>query len=186
MGNATNKSVLYSSARKEMQTGDLLMWRSERITSFFGFILFLYQKIFKATYIHVGMVVSLGDRKFILEATPPVVRLHPISMLDDFYWIKTKIASNPNHIDMLIKNLGKPYDIFDFFMGLLGLGNNKENYYCSELAAEFYRYIGYIQGEDLNNVGSTPDTITEAVLKASGLPEPIYVNNDKGNLNHAV
>lgn len=186
MGTNTAKNVLYSVARKEMQTGDLLLWKKEKITSFFSLILVLYQKIFKATYIHVGMVVVLGDRRFILEATPPVVRLYPISMLDDFYWIKTNIANNPSHIDVLLKNIGKPYSIIDFFTGLLGIGGSSNDYYCSEQAAEFYRYIGYVQGEDIDNVGKTPDSIAEAVLKASGHMEPTYVNNDKGNLNHAV
>lgn len=39
---------------------------------------------------HVGIVIKLGNRCFVMEATPPVVRLYPLSKLESFYVIKSR------------------------------------------------------------------------------------------------
>lgn len=170
---------LYSKKRNEIKTGDLLAWKTTRINSFFDFILFLYQKILKAEYTHVGMVVKEGGRIFIMEATPPVVRLFPVSMTEDFYIIHTNIEPKSSHVDVLLKDIGKKYGIMDLIRSILKLGNNTSEYYCSELASHFYNEIGYINNED---AGLTPDSIIKEIVKASG-NEPIFIKNDRGNLN---
>lgn len=172
-------TVLYSEIRNELKTGDLLAWKTLRISSFFDFILFIYQKILKAEYTHVGIVIKEGERYFIVEATPPVVRLYPISLTEDFYYIPVNIEAKSSQVDGLLRILGKKYSILDFIRSLFKISNNPSEYYCSELAGTFYNEIGYIDDID---AGLTPDSIVKAVANVSSV-KPIFVKNDRGNLN---
>lgn len=170
---------LYSKVRQELKTGDLLAWKTTKINSFFDFVLFLYQKILKAEYTHVGIVVKEGNRFFLIEATPPVVRLFPVSLCDDFYHFPLNIDYKSTQIDFLLRTIGKKYSLIDLIRSILKLGDNTSEYYCSELAGRFYNDIGYINDEE---AGITPDKIIEAVAKKNNVT-PIFVKIDKGNLN---
>jgi len=171
--------VLYSDIKKEIQTGDLLAWETTSINGFFDFLLFLYQKIFKARFTHVGVAVRINGRVFMVDATPPMVRLFPVSMTRDFYLIKTNIKATEKHIDILLSRLGNRYSLLDMIRGILNFKKDDTKDYCSDLVGDFYNQIGYINDE---NAGRTPDTIVEAIIKASG-SEPIFVKIDRGNLN---
>jgi len=170
---------LYSAIKKDMRTGDLIAWKSIKINSFSDFVLYLYQKICKVSYLHVGVIYKEGDRHFMVEATPPVVRLFPISMTtDNFFYIPCNIKENDKHKDILLRNIGKSYGIVDFVRAVIGLGTSDKEYYCSELADDFYRNIGYIKAD---NAGKSPDTIVRAVLESSKT-DPVEVMVDRGNL----
>lgn len=172
-------TTLLSQIQTELRTGDLLAWKTTKIDSLFDFVLFLYQKTFKADFTHVAIVVIIGDRRFIVEATPPVVRLYPISMCDDFYLVKTDLTLDSRHYDRLLKNLGKPYGLLDYFKGVFGIGSSEDSFYCSELSGNFYNNIGYIIDDEASH---TPHALVKAVLKKSK-HEMIFVRNDRGNLH---
>ena len=172
-------TVLYSKMRNEIKTGDLIAYDTEEIDSFFGFVLYLYQKILKAKYTHVGIAVRMGGRVFIVEATPPEVRLVPLAMCGDFYHIKTNMSvSEQGMTSNLFSHLGKKYSLFDLLKSKIGFANDNSDLYCSELAGDFYNTFGYITDR---KAGATPDSIVEAVLERSG-SSPIKVVIDKGNL----
>lgn len=172
-------SVLYSKLRSEIKTGDLIAYDTEEIDSFFGSVLYFYQKILKARYTHVGVAVRLNNRVFLLEATPPQVRLVPLPMCGDFYLIKTDLEADENKmLSVLVSYLGRSYSLLDLLKAKLKITNNPSDLYCSELAQEFYNMFGYLPNR---RAGETPDTIVDAVVKRSG-NQPIKVIIDKGNL----
>lgn len=185
-------TVLYSKVRHEIQTGDLLAWRTTKINSFISLVLFLYQKIFKAKFSHVGVAVRVADRIFIVEAVPPVVHVVPLSQEGTFYWIPAGMTNTAGErftqlplgadegamIQHLLSTVGKPYSLVDFFKGLLKLGNSVSDYYCSEQAGEFYNSFGRLTNED---AGDHPDRLVDELVKAVGI-EPIEVFMDKGNI----
>lgn len=168
---------LYSDVRDEIRTGDLLAWEITKISSIFDFILILYQKIFKVKFSHVAIAVRLDDRVLIVEATPPRVRIFPVSMCDDFYLIKTNMPNNPKYLNHLFKHLGKKYSLFDLIKGMLGFKNDENNFYCSELAHDFYKAFGLLTDE---SSGITPQALVDKVVNITG-NEPIFVSIDKGN-----
>lgn len=172
-------AVLYSQIRSELKTGDLIAWNTSEIDSVFGLVLYLYQKILKANYTHVGMVVRTGGRVFLLEATPPQVRLIPLRMTSDFHWIKTDVKADPElQINFLLGHLGKKYSILDLIKILLKLGRSNDDYYCSELAGRFYNEFGFITDRQ---IGFTPDSLVKAVLdRTQGAPVEVCL--DKANL----
>lgn len=172
-------TILYSEMRNEIKTGDLIAYDTEEISSFFSFVLFLYQKILKAKYTHVGIAVNLGGRIFLVEATPPEVRLIPLSMCGNFYHIKTNMTtSQDSMLSNLFSHLGKKYSLMDLAKSVIGFSNDPSDQYCSELAGDFYNQFGYLVDR---KAGQTPDSIVEAVLERSG-STPVYVVIDKGNL----
>lgn len=171
--------TLYSEIRGNIKTGDLLIWETTKIRSFIDFVLYLYQKIFKAEFTHVGVAVVLGNRLLIVEATPPVVRLHPVSLLDDFYLLKTNIRTKSKHLDILFEHLGKKYSLLDLVKFLFKLRNNDNNFYCSELASKYYNEVGLIHNHD---AGLTPDSLIKEVKKATS-NIITFVKIDRGNIN---
>jgi len=172
-------SVLYSKLRSEIKTGDLIAYDTEEIDSFFGSVLYFYQKILKARYTHVGIAVRLNNRVFIVEATPPEVRLIPLPMCGDFYYIKTDLEANEDSmLSTLFSYLGRPYSLLDLVKAKFKLTSNPSDLYCSELAQEFYNMFGYLSNR---KAGETPDRIVEEVVRRSG-SEPVKVIIDKGNL----
>jgi len=170
--------TLYSDIRKSLKTGDLVIWDTRKVGDIFDFILFLYQKIFKAKYTHMGVVVKIGDRYFIVEATPPKVRIWPLSKCRDFYLLKLDIPEKRTHLDSLLRRVGIKYSLLDMARSIFRLSNNPDADYCSDLANNFYNEIGFMDDED---AGRSPDSLVEALIKVSG-NEPFYVKNDRGNL----
>lgn len=171
-------SELYSKVRQTIQTGDLVAWRITKIKGFFSFLLILYQKIFNARYSHVGVVAKLGDRLFVIEATPPVVRLYPLSLMNDFDLYKLNIEDKSQHLDILFKNIGKPYSLLDFISSHFSFRNTNTEFYCSELAGSFYEEIGFLHDED---AGITPDNLIRTIRKRLEVT-PLSVQIDRGNL----
>lgn len=168
---------LYSEIRDNLKTGDLLVWKFSKIENIFDFLLYLYHKLFKATYIHVGIVVKLGNRNFVIEATPPISRLYPISLCRDFYLIQTNINTTEFNVNLLLSKIGIKYSILDYIRSIFKFKNSTTEDYCSDLASTFYNQIGYINDD---NIGKTPDTLVKAITKITN-KEPIFIKVDRGN-----
>ena len=176
-------SVRYSEIRDTLKTGDLVSWKAGKVDSFFTAILKIYQKILKPKSVHVGIVFVVGGRTFIVEARPPVVRIYPLSRMEDFYLIRTNIPDDKANVDFLLQEVGVEYGILDLIRGLLFAdGKNNKELYCSELASIYYEHIGTLDVNKFPEAWRTPDNLIEAVCDATG-SSPIYVEIDKGNLN---
>lgn len=176
-------SVRYSEIRDTLKTGDLVSWKAGKVDSFFTAILKIYQKILKPKSVHVGIVFVVGGRTFIVEARPPVVRIYPLSRMEDFYLIRTNIPDDKANVDFLLQEVGVEYGILDLIRGLLFAdGKNNKELYCSELASIYYEDIGTLDVNKFPEAWRTPDNLIEAVCDATG-SSPIYVEIDKGNLN---
>lgn len=171
--------MLYSEIRNKLKSGDLLIWEIKRINSFIDFILVIYQKIFKTKYSHVGIVLKYGNRVFCLEATPPVVRLIPLSLLDDFEYIPLNIKWKSSYDKISLEHIGKKYSIFNLIKDILGIKADKNELYCSMLVSNIYKEIGILEDD---YKGTTPKELVEEIKNITSL-EPISVYIDRGNLN---
>lgn len=176
----------YSEIHNELRTGDYVCWRVNKIRSFFTFILYLYQKFFKATYSHVGVVVKMGGRVFLVEATYPKVRIIPLHMLNSFYVYKLGIPEKESHIDYLLRHIGKSYSLFDMVKNMFSMETSADELYCSELAFDFYETIGYFEASsgEFDDEITTPDGLTKMVIEHSNVVAE-FVKIDKGNIDYA-
>ena len=172
-------ALLYSKINKDFKTGDLVIWDSESYSNFFEFVLFLYQKILGARYTHVGVVMVSGGRTYVVEATPPRVRIFPLRECEDFYIIPINMSQDPEKLEnFLTEKVGFKYSLLDLAKSVLGIANSKKDYYCSELACDFYCHFGYIADR---KAGFVPDTLINAVARVAN-KEPEKVIIDLGNL----
>lgn len=178
------KYFFYSEVANDIQTGDLLAWRINKITSIFTFLLYFYQVFFKATYSHTAIAVRLGDQVFAVEATSPTVRMMPLWMLGNFYLYRANVQERKNNVHTLLKHLGKNYSLFDMIKNMFQFGTSDEELYCAEQCHNFYEEIGYfvdVIDEDEDDI-ITPDKVVKKVVKQSGAVAE-YIRIDKGNIH---
>lgn len=176
----------YSEIVNELQTGDLICWRVNNFNNFFTFILFLYHKLFKATYSHVAVVLRLGDRVFAVEAVHPKVRIIPLHMLKNFYVYRLGLTPRKSFIDILLRHIGKDYSLFDMLKSMFAFRTDTDQLYCSELAYDFYDSVGFFEVtlDEFDEAISTPDNLVQMVMeKAKVVAE--FVKIDKGNIDYA-
>lgn len=171
---------LLSEYKHKIKTGDLLAFKVRRYGSITSFFLWLYHKIFRVNFSHVGIAVRLGERVFMVEAISPRVAITPISKVREFYLIPTELkATEKTQIDFLINFVEVKYSLKDLITYYLGMDVSDDTIYCSELASAFYFHVGYLHERES---GHTPEKIVNAVLKRSGVEEPIHIVTDRGNL----
>lgn len=173
---------LLSDIKDQIKTGDLLAFTVRRYGTITSFALWLYQKIRKVTYSHVGIAVRLGDRLFIVEAVSPRVTITPISKVKEFYLIPTTTeekATEEAQIGFLMDFVEVKYSLVDMFTHYLGMESSDRRVYCSELCSAFYYHVGYLHERES---GHTPQLLVEAVMKRAGIDKPIHVVTDRGNL----
>lgn len=176
-------SVRYSEIRDTLKTGDLVSWKAGKVNSLFSAVLKIYQKILKPKSVHVGIVLVIGGRVFVVEARPPQIRIYPLSRMENFYLIRTNIPEDKNDVDLLLTEIGVEYGLFDLVRGIVFAdGKNNKEMYCSELASIYYEDVGTLDVNKFPEAWRTPDNLIEAVCDATG-SSPIYVEIDKGNLN---
>lgn len=176
-------SVRYSDIRDSLRTGDLVSWKAGKVNSFFTAILKIYQKILKPKSVHVGIVFVVGGRTFVVEARPPVVRIYPLSRMEDFYLIRTNIPDDKANVDFLLQEVGVEYGILDLIRGLLFAdGKNNKQQYCSELGSLYYEVVNILDSSKYDEAWRTPDNLIEAMCEITG-SDPIHVKIDRGNLN---
>ena len=168
----------YSEVRDYIKSGDILVWEIKRIGSITDALLYVYQKIYKTKHSHVGIAVKIGGRLFCLEATPPVVRLIPISMLPDFSWLKNGINWKENYYDTIFKHIGKPYSLIDYLKNLCSIETSSDDFYCSEFVANCLKDLGVIEDE---SVGINPMVLVN-YLEEKLDTKLVNVSVDRGNL----
>lgn len=154
------QEVVYCDYRNKIKSGDLLAWDKGRK----GFIAGLLMKIVKlatgSKYCHVGIAWKSGGRLFVIEATPPAVRLTPLSVIKSFYHIPMKIRWLSKYNDYLLDKIGLKYSIKDCIRAYFGkLSPDNDEYQCAELACEFYKSIGIDLGESYE-----PGILVKAVI----------------------
>ena len=174
------KTVLLSEVIDDIKTGDLLAFGVRRYSTVTSLILKAYQEFTNSQYSHVGIALRIGDRILMVEATPPRVAITPIYKLEDFHLVPAEVKA-PEHksVEWLFDKVGNKYSLFDMFVHYLGFDYRKNSGYCSELAAAYYKHVGYLKSRDY---GHTPDKIVKALLAKACMEEPIKIISDRGNL----
>lgn len=172
---------LYSEIRSAIRTGDLVSWDAGKVSSFFGAVLWLYQKILRTKSVHTGIVVEIGGRLFVAEARPPAVRLFPLSKMDDFWLLNLDLEEREEDYDLLLKDMGVPYGYLDLFKGVLGFKNSSKELYCSEQCTKFYVERGYFPEDVYDEAAQIPDNLVEVAERISG-KKFVFVHIDHENL----
>lgn len=143
-------TTTYREIRDELKSGDIIVSCKGNMQTFNGFISLFIRIVTASSYSHVGVVVKLGNRCFVVEATPPVVRLYPLSKLDSFYVIKMEQALSKDDENRLFEYVGMPYSdwnsVVSYFTGK-PLANGKLQ--CAQLVSSFYDWPNLLRPEQI-------------------------------------
>lgn len=126
--------MLYSQARSQIKSGDLLAWRGR------GPIAWLIRTVTGGSWTHVGVAWWLHGRLFILEAKEGSgVQIRAASAAFPFDWLALGFDWSEKVEQFALSRLGKPYSYIDALQAGLGFPLTQEGYICSEYAAELFR-----------------------------------------------
>jgi hypothetical protein len=145
------KLDIYLEHRGEMQTGDLLLWKSRSII---GALIRFFSR---GDFNHAGLVLkleefaNLKDRRWTLEAMESGIVLHLLSRRlqaydGEIWWYPLKDMFDYCRDDIgswSIEKVGTPYDYGSLFKNALGrVSADAKSFFCSEYAFMAYRDNG--------------------------------------------
>lgn len=165
----------YKEERYRMRSGDLLAWDKGRGSILSTLTTSTIQLFTGSRYGHVGVVWTFAGRVFVIEASPPAVRLTPVSTINEFFYIPTRLRWRRTYEEFLLSKIGLNYSIMDCIRAYLGILNTKDNdsYQCAELACEFYKLTGILK-DNRYEPGLLVDAIIE--LRKS---QPLLISSKK-------
>lgn len=156
----------YNDYRDNIRSGDLLAWARtpSDISKWKKFVIWAICKALRSPYYHVAIAWRVGDRLFLIEATPPVCRIDALSRRGGFLHIPVGIDISTKDDKKLLSYIGKPYSIIEAALVPLKIKPRKNSlWYCSELCRDFYKYKG------LNIEGFSPEDIVNSVIIEAGV-----------------
>lgn len=168
-------SVLnYRDVRDTIQTGDVLVWKKDRLSFLSNLFLKLIRFFTLSEFAHTAVAWRVGDRLFAIEATQPFVRIIPISAYDEFYHIPLKLTDvKESSINFLLEQVGRLYSLKGALRAYLDLPLDYADnaWQCAELTGEF------LKKEGIEVEGTTPSDLVEDLLLAGYSIELIKSRN---------
>ena len=154
-------TYLYPDIRDTIQTGDILVWKKDRLSFTSNLFLKGVRLFTLSEFAHVAVAWRVGSRLFAIEATQPYVRIFPISGYDEFYHIPLGIQQvKEENLNFLLDQVGKDYSLLGALRAYLDLPlDHFDNaWQCAELSGEFLRKEGF------EITGTTPSDLVEDLL----------------------
>lgn len=150
----------YQDKRSEIRSGDLLAWSVSSLRGIDNVAPNVIRLFTRSEYNHVGIAWVVGDRVFVIEATPPMVRIFPLAKLVPFYHIPMEIEWKPDYENYLLSKVGDKYSIWQAIRSYFGKPDKDDRWQCAEFAASFYDLVK--SGVVFDKI--TPAGVVEAIL----------------------
>lgn len=162
--NQQMQTVSYDRAGEVIQSGDLLIWSKNTISTISNAVLELIRIATLSDYAHVGIAWKVSGRLFVIEATMPSIHIAPVSALEEFYFLNMGIDFTSEAQDWLLSKVGLKYSIDDALRAMVGKTCEADDrWQCAELANKFYKSVGRDFGE-----AYTPGQLVSAAVEVSG------------------
>ena len=161
MSQRNSCTLNYTDARPNIQTGDILIWKKDRLSFLSNLFLKIVRIFTLSEFAHVAVAWRVGPRLFAIEATQPFVRIFPVSEYDDFYHIPLKIQDvKEESLNFLLNQVGCRYSFKDAIKAYfkMPISYNSGVWECASLAGEFLRK----EGLDITAV--TPSDLVDELL----------------------
>lgn len=159
----------YSTIRGTIQSGDIIAWSTQTWNSLSDIENHIIQFATNSIYNHIGVAWVVAGRVLLIEATPPLVRIFPLSKQLPFYWIPCGYKYwNANIEEYLLSRVGEEYSYMEAIAGYFNaLVTGEDEYWqCSELTNKVLTMGGIFKP---NEVKSTPADNVE-YLELMGFP----------------
>ena len=157
----TTHSLCYQDIRESIQTGDVLVWKKDRLSFMSNLFLKGIRFFTMSEFAHVAVAWRVGSRLFAIEATQPFVRIFPISGYDEFYHIPLNLTNiEEDDLSFLLSQVGRTYSLKGAIRAYLDipLDYTDNAWQCAELTGEFLRRVG------IEVTGTTPSDLVEDLL----------------------
>lgn len=158
--------MLYSEVRPAIETGDLLAWRHEGWGSLYDLQIQIVRMATRSEYSHVGLAWKVGGRLFCLEAVGSGIRIMPLSLLGDFYFIPMLIEEDKFAIEFALSKVGEKYSKWQAITSFFGKVKEDGRWQCAEYVNRVLEESGFSIGE--RNL--TPSKVVEAVQELYQTP----------------
>lgn len=152
----------YDETRLNIQSGDLLAWSTRGCKSMRDLQLNIVRAFTRSEYDHVAIAWVVGGRVFVIEATPPLVRIYPLAKLTPFYHVPMDIAWKPEYDEYLLAKVGEKYSVWQAIVSYFTKPRVDREWQCAELVVDFWDNIGLCLECDI-----TPSGVVEVALDYS-------------------
>lgn len=152
----------YSQYREKIQSGDLIATSGGGKGWVRKLELNIIQSFTQSQFDHIGIAYREGDRVFLIEATPPEVRIGPLSNQLPFYHIAMNIEWQEAYTKYLFAKLGQRYSSWQALVSYFRKPEKDKAWQCAELVNDFYKKIK-VSG----NFGYTPVSVIDECLRVS-------------------
>ena len=152
----------YADFRENIVSGDLLAWTHKGWNSWYNFQIQMVRAFTQSEYSHVGIAWATGRRVFVLEAVVPFVRIYPLSMCENFYYIGMHKELSEEAEEFALSQIGELYSkimCFKAFFGMITKGDSGR-WQCAKYANEVLRANGIDYGNNF-----TPTSLVQAALE---------------------
>lgn len=149
--------MMYRDARPLIKSGDLIAFRRSYWRSWHGIKVNLARWLTASHYSHVAIAWCVSGRVFALEAVKPVLRIHPLSDLGDFFLLPMDAQWRRATEHYALAGIGTRYSeilALKAFFGPLPDGNIEQ---CAAYVREILKREGINLG-----ARSTPDAVVMA------------------------
>lgn len=161
-------ALLYKDVRHEFKSGDLIALSHDQWGSWYDLQVQAVRVFTQSEYAHVGLVLVLGGRVWVVESVTPVVRIVPLSLFadDGFYHIPTDTPMCEEEERFALAQVGKgQYSKWQAVLAQLKrleIGADSL-WQCAELFIVARRISGANYGSR-----ATPSAVVRAALSAPG------------------
>lgn len=152
----------YAAIRNQIRSGDLIALTHTKWWSWRDLQIQAVRLFTESRFSHVGLAFVVGGRVWMIESVEPVVRMIPLSNLEEgFYWAPSNTSMCDAEIEFALALVGKGrYSKWEaikaYFIAVRAIA--KGNWECAKLVI----YARRLSGVDLGNRATPSDVIQKS------------------------
>ena len=160
----------YLAYRNELKNGDILAWTPNGLKGTGDLIPYIIKYATGSDFYHVGQVWRVGERIFVVEAMPPLVRIYPLSRKPSFFHIPMNVQWNEEKENGLLSSVGDDYSLIKAMLTIFKKPTIDNSWQCALKVGQWFEVYENIKLSDTY----TPSDLVKNAIKISD--KIVYVN----------
>lgn len=153
----------YIGIRNFIKSGDVIAFSHSGWKTFSDIESQIVRAFTRSEYSHVGIVLKMSERLFLLEAVVPEIRIVPLSNFNEFYLLSLERPLSEEATDYALQKIGEKYSKWEAIMGFFDKTRNNKSWQCAEYVNSVLKHNNvFIKGKD------TPTDIVKGCMEDLG------------------